>query len=119
MSKNNWKAVTVFGMIVVIVFLVGLSLFRGWGYGNWGMMGPGMMGGWGNGPFGWIGMIFMWLIQISFLVLSMWGIVWLVNTMTGGWNRTLMHTQLCSSCGKTVQTDWKNCPYLGTTLTPE
>lgn len=124
MNKVNWKAITVFGVIVVIVFLVGLSLFGRWGYWNGGMMGPGMMGpgmmgGWGYGTFGWIGMIFMWLIPISFLLLTVLEIGWLVNAVTGGGNRTLLQTQSCPSCGKSVQTDWHNCPYCGTALSHE
>lgn len=47
MSKINWTAVAVFGIVVLVAFLVGASLLGG---------------GWGYGPFGWIGMIFMWLI---------------------------------------------------------
>jgi len=56
----------------------------GWGgydgrYGGWGM-GPGMMR-WGFAPFGWIGMIFMMLIPLSFLVLTVLGIVWLLRSV--------------------------------------
>jgi uncharacterized membrane protein len=119
MNRVNWLAITVFGFIVVIVFLVGLSLFGGWGYGNWGMMGPGMMGGWGYGTFSWIGMIFMWLIPISFLVLTVLGIVWLVKAITGGVNRSTLPSQSCPGCGKTVQMNWNNCPYCGTVLSHE
>ena len=116
MNRVNWKAVSVFSVIVVIVFLVGLSLFGGSGYGNWGMMGPGMMGGCSYGTFGWASMIFMWLIPISFLVLILLGIVWLLNSVIGGGNRTTVHTQPCPDCRKSVQPDWQNCPYCGTAL---
>jgi len=37
------------------------------------MMGPGMMGGWGFGPFGWIGMIFIWLVPVGLVVLVVLG----------------------------------------------
>lgn len=116
MTKVNWKAVAVFSVIVVIVFLVGLNLFGRWGSGNWGMMGPGMMGDWGYGTFGWIGMIFMWLIPISFFVLTVLGIVWLVKALTGGASGKILPIPSCPSCGKTVQMDWSNCPYCGTAL---
>jgi len=115
MNRINWKVVTAFGVIVVVAFLVGLGLFGGRTAG-WGMMGPGMMRGWGYGAFGWIGAIFMWLIPISFLVLTVLGITWLVNAVTGGGDRPSLQTQSCPSCGKGVQTDWQNCPYCGTAL---
>jgi hypothetical protein len=61
----------------------------------------------------------MWLIPISFLVLIVLGIIWLVNAVTGNGNRALSQTQSCPSCGKSVQTDWQNCPYYGTTLSQQ
>src|SRR3989304_3366246 len=92
MNKVNWTAVAIFTVVVLLVFLVGVSLLGGWGYGGWGrmsgyrsgMMGPGMMGGWGFGPFGWIGMIFMWLIVVGFIVLTALGLVWLARVRIGG-----------------------------------
>lgn len=117
MNTVNWKSVIVFGIIVVIVLLIGLSLFGGSGYRNWGMMGPGMMGGWGYSPFGWIGMLFMWLIPISFLVLTVLGIVWLVRATIGSPpnvdSATSPATDTCPSCGRPTQTDWQHCPYCG------
>jgi uncharacterized membrane protein len=106
MNKINWRSVAVLSVIVVVLIVVGSSLFGGWGYGPWGMMGPGMMG---------FGMLFMWLIPISFLVLIVFGIVWLVRTITeqDGSSPDLM----CHNCGKAVQHDWHNCPYCGTGLT--
>jgi hypothetical protein len=47
MSKINWIQVVVFGVAVLLVFLIGAGLlggYAGWRPG-WGMMGPGMMGG--------------------------------------------------------------------------
>jgi uncharacterized membrane protein len=79
MNKINWTIVA----IVAVALLFVASLFGGRGYG-WGMMGPGMMGGWGFSPFGWIGMAFMWLIPIGFLVLALLGIVWLVRAIGSG-----------------------------------
>jgi hypothetical protein len=59
MSKTTWSVVAIIGLLVLLVFAAVVSLLGGWGYGRWGMMGPGMMGGWDMGPFGWIVMIFM------------------------------------------------------------
>ncbi|MDP1713310.1 MAG: zinc ribbon domain-containing protein [Anaerolineales bacterium] len=70
--------------------------------------------GWGYSPFGWIGMIFMWLIPLGFLVLTVLGIAWLVRNVS---NSTPPSSQSpCPNCGKGVQADWQNCPYCGTAL---
>lgn len=111
MNKNNWAVV----VVVALILLLAASLFGNWGYGGWGMMGPGMMGGWGFAPFGWIGMIFMWLIPIGFLTLIVLGVVWLVRAV-GGENSTTP-ARACPSCGRGVQPDWQNCPHCGATLT--
>jgi uncharacterized membrane protein len=118
MKKINWTAVAVFAIVASLVFLIAASLFGGRGYGGWGMMGPGMMGRWGFSPFGWIGMIFMWLIPVGFLVLTVLGITWLVRTVGSG-NNPLAGTKTCVSCGRGVQADWRNCPYCGTILTSQ
>ena len=106
MNKINWSVVVIIGIIVLLLFSVGL--FGGWGYGGWGMMGPGMMGGWGFSPFGWIGMIFMWLIPVGFIVLTVLGVAWLARTLGGVTPPTSGH--VCPKCGKGVQTNWQNCP---------
>lgn len=111
MNKNNWTVV----VIVALILLLAAGLFGNRGYGGWGMMGPGMMGNWGFAPFAWIGMSFMWLIPISFLVLTVLGIVWLVRAVGGG-NPTAP-SRACPSCGRGVQPDWRNCPHCGATLT--
>lgn len=116
MNKVNWTAVAIFSIVALLVLLVGVSLLGGWRYGGWGMMGPGMMGGWGFAPFGWFGMIFMLLIPVGFIVLTVLGVVWLVRAVGGGANPAAPgHT--CPSCGRGVQTDWRNCPYCGQSLT--
>src|SRR3990172_3779129 len=116
MNKVNWTAVVVFVIVAVLVFQVGAGLLGVWRYDGWGMMGPGMMGGWGVGPLGWIGMFFMWLIPIGFLVLTVLGIAWLVKALGGG-NNPDAPAHTCPSCGRGVQADWKNCPYCGASLT--
>jgi uncharacterized membrane protein len=84
MNRNNW---IVIGIVALIAFVLGASLQGGNGNGGWGMMGPGMMGGWGFASFGWIGMIFMWLIPIGFLVLTVTLIAWLVREIGGSGNK--------------------------------
>ena len=75
MSRINWAYVFVFGIVALLVVLIGVSLlgraYGGWGYG---MMGPGMLN-WSFAPFGWLVMIFMWLIPLTFLALLVAGIV--------------------------------------------
>jgi hypothetical protein len=47
-----------------------------------GYRGMPMMGGWGMMPFGFVGMLFMWLIPLGVLALIIGGIFWIVRTMT-------------------------------------
>ena len=115
MNRINWTSVVVFVIVALLVFLVGIGLLGGRGYGSWGM-GSWMMDGWGYAPFGWLGMIFMWLIPIGFIALTALGIAWLVRAFGNGTNPpTLGRT--CPSCGRGVQADWRNCPHCGATLT--
>ena len=120
MNKVNWRAIAVFGAVVLVGLVVGLSFLGGGrGYGGWGMMGPGMMGGyggWGTSPLGWIGMGFMWLIPIGLLVLTVLGVAWLVRAVTGSSGNLPASTRMCPNCGRSVQPDWRNCPHCGTDL---
>ncbi len=110
MNKVNWTAVAIFSIVGLFVLMIGVSLVAGWGYGGWGYGGWGMMGPWMMG-----GMFFMWLIPIGFLALTVLGIAWIVRTVGGDTNSAARgHT--CPSCGRGVQTDWRNCPHCGTTL---
>jgi len=111
MNKINWTIVA----IAAAAFLLLASLFGGRGYGGWGMMGPGMMGGWGFSPFGWVGMIFMWLIPLGLVVLVSLGVVLLVRSIVFV-KQSALPGHACPSCGRTVQTDWRNCPHCGTQL---
>lgn len=115
MNKNkiNWPVVAVTTIVALLVIQVVLSLLGGWRYGGWGMMGRGMMGGWGFSPFGWIGMILMWLIPVGLVVLVVLGITWLVQNVGKG---TSLPTNTCPSCGYRVQNEWHNCPNCGTSL---
>jgi zinc ribbon protein len=110
MNKVNWTVVAVVAVIALLVLVFGASLLGGYGYGGWGMMGPWTMGPWMMG-----GMFFMWLIPVGFLVLTGLGIAWIVRTV-GGPTNTNAQGHTCSSCGRSVQADWKNCPHCGAVL---
>ena len=113
MQKVNWLVVEITGIIILLFLFGGGMMMDGWGYRGWNMMGPGMMG-WGYSPFGWIGMLFMWLIPVGFIAVTVLGIAWLVRNVG---NSTSPSSQSpCPNCGKGVQTDWQNCPYCGTAL---
>ena len=118
MSRINWAYVIVFGIVALLVVLIGVSLlgraYGGWGYG---MMGPGMMS-WGFAPFGWLIMIFMWLIPLTFLALLVAGVVWLVRAIGGqeGARRQSPVAGTCPACGQPIQSNWRNCPFCGETL---
>lgn len=119
MKKMNWLVVVIVGFLALLV-LFGAGMFEGWGYRNWGyhgwgMMGPGgMMSGWGYSPLGWVGMLFMWLIPVSFIVLTVFALTWLVRNI--GNNTTPSTQSPCPNCGKGTQADWQNCPYCGAAL---
>ena len=110
MSRVNWTAVVIVGMLAVLAVMFGGGLlfthgYSSWGYGPWGMMGPWMMGG----------MFFMWLIPVGLVLLTVLGVSWVVRPGGGAVNPgTANHT--CPSCGRGVQADWKSCPYCGTGL---
>jgi len=139
MNKVNWAQVAVFGVVALLVLLLGLS-FLSFGWGGGGMMGPGMMGGWGGmpglspvegmggwpgsvggswgGALGWFFALIGLLIPLGLLALLILGGVWLfrqVGGTQGPAGQLLRPTsdKTCPSCGRTVQTDWQVCPYCG------
>lgn len=114
MKKINWLIVGIIGILALLFLFGGGMMAGGWGYRGSGMMGPGMMGNWGYSPFGWFGMAFMWLIPVGFLVLTVFGVTWLVQNI--GNSRVSSSQNPCPNCGKSVQADWKNCPHCGTAL---
>jgi hypothetical protein len=120
--KVNWTAIAVVSIVVLFVLLIGISVVSGFGgyggYRGWGMMGPGMMGGWGFAPFGWIGMLFMWLFPVGFVVLLVLGIAWLVRAIgqPGSGQPPVAPAKACPNCHRPVQADWHNCPYCGAAL---
>ena len=128
MNKINWAQVGIFAVVVLLVFLIGVSLLGGYGYapgvmGNrQGLMGPGMMDGWGFGPFVWLGMVFMWIVPLGFLTLLVLGIVWLFRQVSGTSGPVAAPPQAppgqpCPNCSRPTQADWQLCPYCGQALT--
>jgi hypothetical protein len=74
-------------VVGVLSFIIILILFgTGMLMSDWGMMGPvGMMENWGYtspSPLDWTGMVFMWLIPAGFLVLAVFGLAWLVRSVS-------------------------------------
>jgi uncharacterized membrane protein len=113
MKKTNWLAITLVGIVaLLILFWIGIMI------GGWGYRGYGMMGDWGYSPFGWfgmgLGMLFMWLIPIGVITLIVFGVVSLVRN-SGNPTSPTPQTP-CPNCGKGTQADWQNCPYCGTAL---
>lgn len=125
MQKVNWTVIVVVGVIVLAALLIGGSLLSylrwgpasGWSNDGWGMMGPGMMG-WGFGPFGWLGVILMWLLPIALLVLAVLGIAWLIRSLGRANTPTsIAAAQTCPNCHRPTQADWRLCPHCGQALT--
>ncbi|MGD1995966.1 MAG: hypothetical protein PVH62_04250 [Anaerolineae bacterium] len=132
MNRINWTQVLVFGMVVLVVFLVGLTLlptFFGGGY--WGMGRTGMMGGWcpwcgGTGRFGGGGMlgglysltftVLGLLIPIGLLGLLVVGGVWLVRSLSRAVPSAPIRTGACPNCDQPVELNWQNCPHCGEEL---
>jgi hypothetical protein len=114
----NWAYVIVFGIVALLVVLIGISLLGGT-YPVWsrGMMGPGMMS-WGFPPFGWPGMILMWLTPLAFMAVLVAGGVWLVRAIGGQGGAYLppAATDSCPACRRRIQSNWRNCPFCGETL---
>lgn len=77
MKKIYWLVAGIIGAILLLFLFGGSMMMGGRGYGGSG----GMMGnlGYSPSPFGWIGMIFLWLIPVGVIALAAFGIVWLVR----------------------------------------
>jgi len=118
--KTAWK--WVIGVVVVLVLLLALPVLLGGYFGYGGMMGGGygnwghpMMGGAHYSPFGGLfmgfGMLLAWGLPLALLGLVIYGAVRLANKPGSP-----IKMWACTNCGKSVQADWKNCPYCGTEL---
>ncbi len=78
MKKNTKTALIIGGIILAVIIILPsiIGTVLGVQHGNWGMMGPGMMGGFGGG----------WFMPIFFIIfwgLVIWGIVALVRGLSG------------------------------------
>jgi len=139
MNRINWTQVLVFGLVVLVVFLAGISLLPMLFGGSYGGMGSGMMerggmmGGWcpwcgGTGRFGGgglmgslFGLLFTLLgllIPVGLLVLLIVGVVWLVRNMSGT-TAPSAPAKTCPDCGRPIESDWQNCPHCGASLREE
>jgi hypothetical protein len=139
MNRINWAQVLVFGLVALVILLIGISLlpmllgggYQGMGPGTMGR--DGMMGGWcpwcgGTGRFGGgglmgglFGLLFMLLgllTVVGLLALLIVGGVWLVRKASG---TTTLPTPAgtCPDCGRPIEADWRNCPHCGASLSKE
>lgn len=113
--KAVWKWLLVGLLVFALVFFSALPFFVGWGWGPYGMMGPGMMGGvpmmGGFGFFGFLMMLGMWLVPLALIVAVVASIVALARGLGGTPAASGSHP--CPHCGKFVQAGWVACPYCG------
>jgi hypothetical protein len=134
MQNINWRQVLVFGLVVLVVFVLGfgvLLLLLGGGSGvmGSGMIGPGgMRGGWcpwcggtgrlGGGLLGSIlGLTLSCLLPLALLVLLVVGGVWLARNVS---SRTPHPSATrCPTCDRAVEPGWQVCPYCGEDLQNE
>ena len=79
MKNVNWLVVGILSILVILLLFGGGMMMGGWGYRGWGMMGN--LGYSSSPPFGWIGMVFMWLIPVGLIALAVFGVVWLVQNV--------------------------------------
>ncbi|MBI5352740.1 MAG: hypothetical protein HZB50_08905 [Chloroflexi bacterium] len=124
MKKINWLVVGVIG-IIALLFQFGGGMMSGWGLGNYGYHGWGMMRS-GGMMGGWLGMAFMWLVPISVITLIVLGVSALVqNSVVLGVSALVQNSgkstppspqTSCPNCAKSVQADWQTCPYCSTAL---
>ncbi len=118
MNRVDWRQVLVFGVVALLVFVVGTTLVTpmtgGWGGGM--MMGPGtsMMGG---------GLAWMWMFLVPLLILAalVLAIVWLARQGSRSTSPPFSPTGggdviPCPHCGRHIRADWRACPYCGTLL---
>ncbi len=112
-SKTGWILVITLGLLLFLV-LPGLFMMGQFWTGGYG----GMMGGFGYmNPLGFFGMALMWLIPIGLLVLTVYGAVALINSLTKPGNSAPpVSDRKCSNCGKQAQSGWTTCPYCGKPL---
>ena len=121
MKTWQWVSIIVVALVACLIgIVIGPFFVFGRGLGGYGMMGGyggGMMRDFGFTPFGWIGMLLMWVFPVGVLVLVVLGIVWLVNVASQPRGQApVAPAKTCPNCARPVQADWRNCPHCGTAL---
>ncbi len=136
MRGLNWRHALVFGLVVLIVVILGWGVLflvsgSGWGAIGGGMMGPrGMRGGWCpwcgvRGGFGGgilaaiLGLTLACFLPLGLLALLIVGGVWLARNVRAAGPSASPSSSACPNCGSAVQPDWTTCPHCGEDLTNE
>ena len=136
MCVLNWRHALGFGVVVLIVLVLGLGIlylvFGGpWAAQGGPMMGPGRMrGGWcpwcgvrgasGGGILAAIlGFAAVCLLPLGLLALLIMGGIWLGRSAGAGGPAASQLSSACPNCGTTVQQGWRTCPHCGEDLTDE
>lgn len=104
----------VIGAIVLIALFALPSLWM-WGRGGWFNHGYGMMGSYYPGSYHMMGRFgFGWIVPVLLLGLVIAVGAWAGNSL----NRRNYSGQkrVCPNCSKSVEEDWKTCPYCSTAL---
>jgi hypothetical protein len=136
MQNIDWRQVLTFGLVVLVVFFLGLGLLflllgGGFGLMGRGIMGPGgMRGGWcpscgGTGRLRGgllgpaLGLTLTCLVPIGLLILLIAGGIWLARNTRQATPVSPAPSATCPSCGRAVDPAWRNCPYCGEDLQGE
>lgn len=132
MKHTNWRPFIVVGLMIGVIFLIGLC-FLGMMFSRSGDVGPGIPQGgwwpgmWGLGPFGMIfpcfGLVMM-LFMMFFFFRLMTGEGGPMSGMMGHSHDPQSRSQVswdepqvtCPSCESPIQADWKVCPHCGQEL---
>lgn len=115
-STIGWILAIVFGLLLLVLLPSMWMIGRPWFGGYGGMMSGGFRS---MHPFGWVGMMFWWLIPVGVIALLVVGAVALVNSLNRSGSAThppVIEGRTCPSCGKPAQGDWNTCPYCGQKL---
>ncbi len=142
MKHTNWRPFIMFGLVISVIFLIGLGFlgmlfFRSGDAGSGILQGDWWPGMWGIGPFGMIfpcfGLVMMICMMFFFFRMMtggggpMSGMMGRGGPMSGMMGHThgpQSRSQVsrdepqntCPSCESPVQADWKVCPHCGDQL---
>ncbi len=133
-AKLGWILAGLFGLLLVFSWVsrtfFGFSRVGFDRFGSDGMMGGYGMMGHGLGfysPMGWFGMGLMWLIPLGLLALLIAGAVMIFQALRKAPAAVTASPQAaapleviehfsCPHCGRSVESDWKTCPYCSESL---